>query len=142
MNPRARYCDAMSQQNVEIVRRALDAFGQGDVDGAMSLTHPELVSTRVDPDGAVFHGRDGFLRLFADWVENFTEYSFRNDEYIDAGDSVIVQMRPVGARRGQRRPGRERQLARPCPGRRPDHSHRHLLRQGPGVRGCGLREGA
>jgi ketosteroid isomerase-like protein len=86
----------VSQQNVEIVRGALEAFGRGDVQGALAYAHPELVTTRRDPDGAVFHGREGFLRLFSDWVEGFTEYSFRPDAYHDAGDAVVVQMRQRG----------------------------------------------
>jgi ketosteroid isomerase-like protein len=86
----------MSQENVEIVRCALDAFGRGDVERALALAHPELVSTRIDPDGAVFHGHDGFLRLFADWVEDFTDYSYRSDEYFDGGDQVVVQVRQRG----------------------------------------------
>ncbi|MGH2712301.1 MAG: nuclear transport factor 2 family protein [Thermoleophilaceae bacterium] len=86
----------MSHENVEIVRRALEAFRVGDVDGALAFAHPDLVSRRVDPDGAVVHGHDGFLQLFADWTEGFTDFSFRPDAYADAGDRVLVQMRQWG----------------------------------------------
>jgi ketosteroid isomerase-like protein len=49
----------MSQQNVEIVRRGLEAFRDGDVEGALALGHPEMVSARVDPDGAVLDSDRG-----------------------------------------------------------------------------------
>jgi ketosteroid isomerase-like protein len=86
----------MSQQNVEIVRRALEAYRDGDFEGALALGHPNIVSTRVDPDGAVYHGHDGLRRLMADWVEGFEEWSYRAQEYIDAGDIVVVHIRQWG----------------------------------------------
>jgi hypothetical protein len=75
----------MSEQNVEIVRAALEAFRRGDVDTALEHIHADMVSKRTDPDGAVFHGRDGLLALPADWVEGFAEWSYRAKEFFDAG---------------------------------------------------------
>ncbi len=82
----------MSEQNVEIVRAALEAFRRGDVDIALEHIHPDMVSKRTDPDGAVFHGREGLLALMADWVEGFEEWSYRAEEFIDAGDHVVVRL--------------------------------------------------
>jgi ketosteroid isomerase-like protein len=82
----------MSDENVEIVRAALDAFRRGDVDEALQHVHPEMVSTRQDPDGAVFHGRDGLLALMADWTEGFEEWDYRAEEFIVRGDRVIVRL--------------------------------------------------
>jgi ketosteroid isomerase-like protein len=86
----------MSEENVEIVRAALEAFRQGEVDEALEHVHPDMVSRRVDPDGAVFHGRDGLLALMADWVEGFEEWSYRAEEFIDAGDHVVVRLHQWG----------------------------------------------
>lgn len=77
---------------MEIVRAALDAFARGEVDLTLRHVHPDMVSTRTDPDGAVFHGRDGLLALMADWTEGFAEWSYRAEEFIDAGDHVIVRL--------------------------------------------------
>ena len=90
----------MSHQNVEIVRAALDAWQRGDVEQALERVHPELVSTRQDPDGAVFHGRDGLLALMADWVEGFEEWSYRADEFIDGDDQVVVRLHQWGRGKG------------------------------------------
>jgi ketosteroid isomerase-like protein len=86
----------LTRENVEIVRAALEAFEQGDLDGALEFAHPDLVSSRLHPDGSVFHGRDGFRRLLAEWLEDFSEWSFSNEEYIDAGDRVVVKQRQWG----------------------------------------------
>jgi ketosteroid isomerase-like protein len=82
----------MSQENVEIVRAALEAFARGDVDEALQRVHPDMVSRRIDPDGAEFHGRDGLLALMADWGEGFAEWRYRAEEFIDAGDKVVVRL--------------------------------------------------
>lgn len=94
----------MSEESVEIVRRALEAFRDGDVEGALAHAHPEMVSTRVDPDGAVFHGHDGLLQLMADWVEGFDEWSYRAEEYFDADDHVVAHIRQWGVGAGSGAP--------------------------------------
>jgi ketosteroid isomerase-like protein len=86
----------MSERNVEMVRDALEAFRRGDVDVALEHAHPDLISRRTDPDGAVFHGRDGLLALMADWVEGFEEWTYRAEEFIDAGDHVVVRLHQWG----------------------------------------------
>jgi ketosteroid isomerase-like protein len=94
----------MSQENVEIVRCSLEAFRDGQVEAALALGHPDIVSTRVDPDGAVFHGHDGLLQLMADWTEGFEEWSYRAEEYVDAGDRVVVHIRQWGRGAGSGAP--------------------------------------
>jgi ketosteroid isomerase-like protein len=94
----------VSQEHVNIVRRGLEAFRDGDVEGALALAHPEMVSTRVHPDGAVFHGHDGLLRLMADWTEGFEEWSYRAEKYVDAGDQVVVHIRQWGRGAGSGAP--------------------------------------
>jgi ketosteroid isomerase-like protein len=44
----------MSEDNVEVVRRSLEAFRDGDVEGAIALGHPDIVGTRVDPDAGLW----------------------------------------------------------------------------------------
>jgi hypothetical protein len=68
---------------VEVVRAANEAFDQADPTRAFAYVHPEVVTTRVDPDGAV----------------DFEEWSYSSEEYIDAGDRVVVRVNQSG--RGQ-----------------------------------------
>jgi ketosteroid isomerase-like protein len=90
----------MSAENVEIVRAALEAFQRGDVDEALRHVHPDMVSRRTDPDDASFHGRDGLLALMADWTEGFEEWTYRAEEFIDAGDHVVVRLHQRGRGKG------------------------------------------
>jgi ketosteroid isomerase-like protein len=83
----------MSRENVELVRAAVEAFGRGEVERALDMTHPQLVTTRVDPDNAVRHGREGFLAMVADWTEGFEGWGFSGDDFADAGDAVVVRTR-------------------------------------------------
>jgi ketosteroid isomerase-like protein len=94
----------MSELNVELVRDALEAFRRGDVDAALEHAHPDMISRRTDPDGAVFQGRDGFLALMADWVEGFEEWTYRAEEFIDVGDHVLVRVHQWGRGAGSGAP--------------------------------------
>ncbi len=53
----------MSQQNVEIVRKAVDAFNSGDVGRIFALAHPDFEARIVpelsaEPD--TYRGREGY----------------------------------------------------------------------------------
>ena len=81
----------MSEENVELARRSLEAFARGDVETALEAMDPGLVVTRAHPDRAVYHGRDGLLQMVADWVEGFRDWSYEVVEIIDAGERVVVR---------------------------------------------------
>ena len=83
----------MSQENVEIVRGAFDAFQEGDFSRITDLMAHDLVTYRADPDGATYHGKEGFLRATAEWTEDFSEWSVIPEEFIDAEDRVLVRVR-------------------------------------------------
>jgi ketosteroid isomerase-like protein len=51
----------MSEENVELVRRGYEAYARGDLEAVLGDFSPDLVTFRSDPDGATFHGREGFL---------------------------------------------------------------------------------
>jgi ketosteroid isomerase-like protein len=89
----------MSEENVEIVRRAYAAFERGDVYAVLNDADPDLITYRADPEARTWHGPDGFLQALADWTEGFDEFSATAEEFIDAGDSVIVRVHQTA--RGQ-----------------------------------------
>ena len=82
----------MSQENVEIVRRAHAAFERGDISAALDDVDPGLVTYRADPEAATWHGPEGFLQALADWTEGFDDFSATAEEFINAGDRVIVRV--------------------------------------------------
>ena len=82
----------MSQENVEVMRAAFDAWNAGDMDALFAHFHPELVyHPRADePDPSPHVGRDAYERLAREFAESFSEVTYEVLELIDAGDHVIV----------------------------------------------------
>jgi ketosteroid isomerase-like protein len=80
----------MSQENVEIVRRAYETVNAGQPDYA--LFHPALIyHPRADePDPSAHVGRDAFEQLLDGFLESFRELRFDVLELIDLGDRVIA----------------------------------------------------
>ena len=82
----------MSQENVEIIRRTYASFERGDISAVLHDADPDLVTYRADPEAATWHGPEGFLEALADWTEGFDQFSASAEEFIDAGDRVIVRV--------------------------------------------------
>jgi uncharacterized protein len=109
---RARTCDeaviagvgtlgGMSQENVDLVRAVYDRFRGGDLDGALALYHPEVeIRDRPEiPDPRVYRGHEGVLSALAASRSEFAGLDVVPEEFIDAGDRVIVLYRFVGTGR-------------------------------------------
>ena len=82
----------MSQENVEIVRAAIDAFNRGDVDTAFKDVIPdfEYDQTRaVGIDRGVFD-LEQFQSLLATFTDSWESFTIGADELIDAGDDVVM----------------------------------------------------
>jgi ketosteroid isomerase-like protein len=93
----------MSQENLEIVRRGYEAYARGDLAAMLEDLDPEMVTYREEPDGAIFHGSEGFLRAVAEWVEDFDEFAATPEEMIDLNDDQVlvrVHQKAVGAQSG------------------------------------------
>ena len=92
----------MSRQNVEIAKRAVDAFNRGDMDELFALLNPTVQWTTADdePDPQTYVGHEGVRQLIASlldiWEQGFT---MKAHEFIDLGDVVVVPFTiPVQAR--------------------------------------------
>ena len=81
----------MSQENVDIVRRAWETWERGDLTGWLDLVSDDLVTRRVGLDNATFQGKEGFLEQASEWSEGFAAWSVAAQEFIDAGDQVVVR---------------------------------------------------
>ncbi len=83
----------MSQENVEIVRCALDALQRSDVEKMLLHMDPEveLHSAIVGgAEGNVYRGHDGCRRWFVDSFESFEEIRNEWSEFRDLGDRVLA----------------------------------------------------
>jgi ketosteroid isomerase-like protein len=98
----------MSQENVEVVRRAIGGFTlEGhDADArAASLERlaPDLVFEEDQrfPEAQVYRGRSGVLRYFTEFVSQFDRYVFAWEELLDAGgDDVLAYLHIHGRGKG------------------------------------------
>ena len=80
----------MSQENVEIVRRIIEAAQRADWDAAMSGYDPAVVldQSRM-PGGGVYHGHDGVREFYGGWVASWEDFRIESERLIEAGDQVI-----------------------------------------------------
>src|ERR1700730_15827465 len=95
----------MSQENVEVVRRQIEAFNRGDLAGALELSDPnvEWWDREDDPDATVHRGHEGVRRILAEFDE-LAELCVEPTEFIDAGDYVVVPTRLYGRGRASSAP--------------------------------------
>ena len=91
----------MSQANVEIVRKVFAALNRGD-ETALGLAHPEIVidATRSVFNPKTYFGREGIRQWLADTNEIWEDMHTEQNEFIDAGDRVVVIGRLVGKGKG------------------------------------------
>jgi ketosteroid isomerase-like protein len=91
----------MSQENVEIVRRILDAYLAGDFQTALGRIDPEVeFDLSMRPDGKVYRGHDGIAEGLRTWTGAWEDYSLEITELIDAGEHVIAVDRQSGRGKG------------------------------------------
>ena len=95
----------MSQENVEIVRAAFDAFGRGDIEAVLRLCDESIVITQPPelPDASPEqHGHSGVLEAFSIWPEQWDDYRIEILRTADRGDRVFVTARTRRARQAER----------------------------------------
>jgi ketosteroid isomerase-like protein len=78
----------MSRENVEIVRRLFEEYAQGGVDPALPYFVPDVVWNPADE--APQHGRDGVRAYMERWETEWENLETVPEEFIDAGESVLV----------------------------------------------------
>lgn len=91
---------AMSQENVEIIRRLWSDFAQtGEPD--LSMFDSEIETHDHDiPDAPVYRGHDGYLRWIENWASAWAQFTAEPEEFIDAGDHVVVFVRMTATGKG------------------------------------------
>jgi uncharacterized protein len=92
---------AMSQENVEIVRSCCEAFDRGDYEAALDAFAPDVeYDLSHFPDGGVYRGHEGVREAFRTWMGTWEDYRQERDEPIDAGDQIILPTREYGRGKG------------------------------------------
>ena len=66
-SPRGDTAQALSEENVEIVERAVAAVNERDIDAYLACVTEDIeISTPIADFGGVYEGPDGIRRFFAD----------------------------------------------------------------------------
>jgi ketosteroid isomerase-like protein len=92
----------MSEENVELARRGYEAFASADMETVLAGLDPAI---EIRGPGEVmgeesYYGHAGFLRYAERWLEAWDEYRVIPEEFLDAGDQVVVIYRAVGRGKG------------------------------------------
>jgi len=82
----------MSEKNVETLRRGFAAFNRGDLDEAASIFHvdAEWVPYLGTLAGKTHRGREAIVRMWADMNLHLSGLHMELEEFIDAGEIIVV----------------------------------------------------
>jgi ketosteroid isomerase-like protein len=93
----------MSQENVEVVRRWIDAYNQRDIEGLLDLSDPDIefrsIFAGIESGGA-FRGRAGVYEYFKAIEDAYETFQVPPDEFVDAGAAVLCHARAVWTGKG------------------------------------------
>jgi ketosteroid isomerase-like protein len=82
----------MSQENVDIVWRAWEAFNRGDLDGFLAdvADDAEFEEDPAFPEAGVFRGRAEVAAYVRGFQEQMRDHRFEIEEVRDLGDNVLA----------------------------------------------------
>jgi ketosteroid isomerase-like protein len=82
----------MAQENIEIVRAAIEAWNRGDFDAWIGAwdERAEFHPLCAQLEGGVYHGHDGLRRFVGEIAEAGEQVRFEVDEIRNAGEQVVA----------------------------------------------------
>jgi ketosteroid isomerase-like protein len=92
----------MSQENVEIVRRAFAAYSSGGPEALANFWDPEI-EVEVPPglaEAGTYRGREAVLAWMSEWSEAWERIEYTPEEIVGNGDTVVVTLLYDGVGRG------------------------------------------
>ena len=81
------------------MRRAREALERRDTEALLEFYDPSIVlEIRYGPIDlhGLYHGHEGLRQWFREWRAPFADYDEAVEDYIDAGDNVVVCFRVKG----------------------------------------------
>jgi ketosteroid isomerase-like protein len=86
----------MSRENVEIVRRGMEAWLRGDMDTVLSTWDPEVIwdtSHFRDWPESSYIGADGVQRFLVEWLETWgDDYELDIEEVLPVPDGRVISL--------------------------------------------------
>jgi len=91
----------MSQENVEVMKLAYEAFACGGLDRYMEQFADDVEYRAVEgapDDVGPIHGKTALRAWLQDWMDTFDGFWFKAVEFIDAGEDQVVVVERFGGR--------------------------------------------
>jgi ketosteroid isomerase-like protein len=92
----------MSQENVEVVRRAWEAYREGGFAAGRDFLHRDFEMVRSGtayPESGTYRGYEAAMNSMQDYRGAFEDHRTEPEEFIDAGDHVVVAQSERGRAR-------------------------------------------
>jgi ketosteroid isomerase-like protein len=89
----------VSEQDMKVVRALWDAWERRDTPAMFELYQEDIVwdMTRSQVPGmGLYQGKEGVRQFFQEWLGTFGDFYARAEEFVDAGDHIVVRMRQGG----------------------------------------------
>ena len=88
----------MSGELVELVRQGYEAWNSGDRQWVLDHMSPEVewITPPEDPEPGTYRGYEGVEQFWAQWRAAVGQLRFTPEEFIDAGNHVVVVARRSG----------------------------------------------
>ena len=82
----------MSQENVEIVREAIEAFNRGDLEAALQRMHPDIEWQTLDafPDAGTYRGHEEVREFWQTWRQTFRGFRLHVEECVPVGEHFVL----------------------------------------------------
>jgi ketosteroid isomerase-like protein len=83
----------MSQDNVEVARRAIEGYNEGDLEAVEACWHPDGAidwSRSLGPFKGVYRGRGEREAFLNEFLSTFVETRFEANGFTEAGTEVVV----------------------------------------------------
>jgi len=91
----------MSQENVEVVRRMVQAFADEGLDAYVELWDPDIdwraAEGAIDDVGEM-HGPVAVRRYIQDWIDTFDDFGVVVEELRDVGDDRVLAIQRLKGR--------------------------------------------
>jgi len=85
----------MSEENLELVRRAWEAWQRGDIDALFEVWDRDIVWDTThfqDWPESTYEGHEGVRRFLSEWLELWDEYEAGVDESLATRDGRVISL--------------------------------------------------
>jgi ketosteroid isomerase-like protein len=82
----------MSQENLEVPRRLIDAYSRGDIPAFLELLDPDVewIPIMATLEGRVYRGPDGVRQWLGELTRDWEYFQPLYEQYRDIGDRVLI----------------------------------------------------